>query len=151
MRVRLVAAPLLLTAALVVGCGSDDGGDDSSGGSSSEETTAEEFCEAYAAVEETSEFEETKDAIGELADMGLPEDAPEDAVAGFEVLADLAEKASDEKEATELGQDVDAEGQEQVNAFFTYSTETCEPASEEPSEEPSEDSSESPSDEETTE
>jgi hypothetical protein len=145
MRVRLVAAPLLLTAALVAGCGSDDGGDDSSGGSASEETTTEEFCEAYAAVEETSEFDETKDAIGELSDMGLPEDAPEDAVAGFEVLANLAEEASDEKEATELGQDVDAEGQEKVNAFFTYSTETCEPASEEPSE----DSSESPSDEET--
>lgn len=126
------AVPVLLLAALVAACG---GGDQEA----ADEVTTEEFCESYAAVEESEGFEDTKQGIADMAEQGLPDDAPEEAVKGFQVLADLAAEAKDDKQATELGSKIDAEGQQQVREFFTYATDACGPATPEaPTETPSE-------------
>lgn len=144
MRTRL-AAPLVLLTALAVGCGGDGGSEGGSESASGDEAvTSEQFCDSFTAIETTEDFESTKSAIGEMADQGLPEEAPEEAVAGFEVLTDLAAEADDEKEANKLGEDIDAEGQASVQAFFEYSATTC-------AEEPAPEDGESPADEPTDE
>lgn len=147
------AVPVLVLASVLAACGGGDGEGEGNEGDAEGVTTAE-FCDAYAEVASTTEFEETQQAIADLADLGLPEEASAEAVEGFEILAGIAEDAKDDADATELGSQIDAEGQAKVQEFFTYSTGACEQpapedgesggASEEPTEEPTEEPSEEP-------
>ena len=120
-RPTLTVAGLALVLGGAVACGSDDPE------SAPDDASPEDFCQVYADIEESDgdDLDSAKDAIGDLVEVGTPEDMPEDARSGFETLSELINEASDEDELDTLGEDLGQEAQSEFLAFVTYVTETC--------------------------
>jgi hypothetical protein len=127
-----VAAAVLLT-------GDDDGGDADEAPKSA---SVEEFCDGldeFDEVDDDASPEEQVDQAHEIADrlaeIGTPEDIPDDAREGFEIYLEaisevdaedieaLDEVESEEELADALG--ISSEEQEKITAFLEYTFETC--------------------------
>ncbi len=154
MKIALMA-PLVLLVGLTAGCGGDDSSDNADEPSSAAPTSAtatpsesespssaptetptppeptgdvqsvSEFCTAYAATEQNSDFATIKQWLVDTAERGLPEQVPDTAQSGFEVLYGVAAESADEAEAEARGKQVDDEGENQIDAFFRWAEKAC--------------------------
>ncbi|WP_372730082.1 hypothetical protein [Nocardioides sp.] len=129
-----ILAATLLVAGLGAGCGSDE--------KKSEETadapTTAEFCTAYNSLFESIEAgEQPTDAeavaalkswAAELESTGAPEDMPEDAQAGREIVVETIESLDDDATTEDIqavGSDLSAEDEKSSTAFGAYAQKTC--------------------------
>lgn len=133
MRALLVAATLVVAGSLTAGCGSDE-----SKQAAPEAATTEEFCAAYnslfesfSAAEPPSDEESVealKDWSAEMKQTGTPEDMPEDAQRGFDLVVETVAGVSDDATQADiqaLSDDFSAEEKTDSEAFGKYATETC--------------------------
>lgn len=140
-RLAALSAPALLVLSLTA-CGGGDGS------GAPEDASKEDFCKAYeaepefdaAGLQDASPEEQAKaikDALDELVDnfaeVGTPEDIPDDAREGFEISIDKAgdlsqddiEKAIKEKDEDFLDADVSGDDKEKVDAFDDWARDYC--------------------------
>lgn len=140
-----LASSLVLAAGALTACGgSDDSSADGDSASSTpspstEESTGEEvappsgdgssseFCTAYGEIVAAGgdDLAAAKDAIDKLSSVGVPDDMPDDAVAGYELIVDSINNAESEEELTELGNAFTEEDTTDLLAFTSYVSETC--------------------------
>jgi hypothetical protein len=139
MRMSLLAAPLLVVG-LLAGCG--DGGADSSGGADAGDApgtaSVAEFCQPFVDMleEVSAQGDELSDAdavrlaketADKLRETGTPDDMPEDARKGFELviakLADLPDDAT--KDEVEKAQQLTEEEQAYSTALSQYIASKC--------------------------
>ena len=146
MRALLVAATLVVAGSLTAGCGG--GGSDEAAPAVA---TTDEFCAAYnslfesfSAAEPPTDEESVqalKDWSAEMKKTGTPEDMPEDAQRGFDLVIDTVADVSDDATQADiqaLSDDFSAEEKTDSEAFGKYATETCPtPTPSLPSESPS--------------
>lgn len=129
MRAALGGA-LLLVGALLTACGG--------GGGAPADASEEEFCTAYnklydnlgdlASGDDKGAIEGMKDWGDTMAEVGTPEDAPEDARQGFDLLLQALDDVDPDASAEDLqqiGEDFSADEQKDIDAFSGYATETC--------------------------
>ncbi|QZY29246.1 hypothetical protein [Nocardioides coralli] len=135
---RSRAAGLVLLAGLLTGCGGEGGQDGQGGQAAPDDATQEEFCDAYAGLfsnfgemdpnDTSAGIRAFQDWAEEMEQVGTPEDIPEDARRGFEVMLDsIAEidPEASEEELNRLGEDLSPGDQESGNAFVTWATQEC--------------------------
>ncbi|WP_435741852.1 hypothetical protein [Nocardioides sp. SYSU DS0663] len=136
LRRAAVTSTLLLLAPLAA-CGGDE-----EASSAPEDASTEEFCEAYNSLYESlmsaspAEGEDPQEAavaalqdwVERMQEVGTPDELPDDARAGYELILDTASEI-DENSSMEdlqgLGGDLSAEEQEQATAFTTWAQEEC--------------------------
>ena len=175
----MTAATLILVAGGAVACGGDDNGgsgNDGGGGSASSDsggTSVDDFCGAFEefssslfeadTTDTAAVIKVLKDEAGKLDDVGTPEDIPEDAEEGLDLVLGAIQDLPDDAtldDISALEDDFSEEDKAKADAFDTYLADTCpelgsggdasSPAAPEsgdatPSEVPSESPSESPS------
>jgi hypothetical protein len=130
MRGALVGAGLVLMAGVVTGCGGDDAPDDASD---------KDFCDSFQRLGSSGDdFAKSKDAFKDLEDTGTPDDIPDDAREGFEIILDVANDADDSKEAAKKVEELSKDDQKKVEAFTTYTLKKCMDLPELPSDLPTE-------------
>ncbi|MDT0202327.1 hypothetical protein [Nocardioides sp. AE5] len=117
-RLALTGASLVLLGGMMTACGGGSGSDAPTNASK------EDFCEAYKAVNEAEEFDDGRDAVDDLKDVGTPEDIPDDARNGFEVLIDAVSDLKDEDDEIDDSDYTDEE-QENVGAFLSWVSTYC--------------------------
>jgi hypothetical protein len=117
--------------AVLAGCGGGDAG------SAPDNASTEDFCDAYLSMldEMMTMDPESDDAVtairewGEkLEEVGTPEDIPDDARDGFEVILEALselDEDSTQQDLEDLGGDLSAEEEQASEAFGEYVTETC--------------------------
>jgi hypothetical protein len=136
-RISLLAVPLLV-AGLLAGCG-DDGGDDAGDAADApKNATVEEFCQPFvdmyndvtdqgADISDADAVAIAKDTADKLREAGTPEDMPEDARKGWELviekLSELDEDAT--KEEVQEAQSLTEEEQEYSEALAQYVASKC--------------------------
>ena len=138
LRRAAATSSLLLLAPFAAACG---GGDDE-GGSAPADASADDFCTAYTSVfdsllsapTDSSQEEQEQAAVDalqewteEMQDVGTPEDMPEDARQGFELVLEEASAIDsvDDLEALEGGQDYSEDEQQQAEALNTWVADNC--------------------------
>lgn len=139
-RVAALAAPAVLLVSLTA-CGGDDGSD------APESASKEDFCEAYDAepdlegIDPSASPEEQADAIvtaiqdatDRLAEVGTPEDIPDDAREGFEVVIEVAnnldkdeaQKAIEEQDSEYFDNLVSGDDKEKSDALDEWASDYC--------------------------
>ena len=132
----LAAAGALVLLGALTACG-DDGGDAADPESAPQSASKEEFCDAFGNVftgimeagdDEQAQIAAVKDAVDELAEVGTPEDMPEDARKGFEIFVGLFDDVDEDTTAEELdqlGNDLSEEENAAGEAFTTWAMEEC--------------------------
>jgi hypothetical protein len=135
-RMSVLAAPLLVVG-LLAGCGDDGaGGDDAADAPS--DASVEEFCQPFVdMLQEVSAHGEdlsdadavrlAKETADKLREAGTPEDMPEDARKGFELVVEkLAELPDDAtKDEVEKAQQLTEEEQTYSTALSQYIASKC--------------------------
>ncbi|NYG58230.1 hypothetical protein BJ980_001153 [Nocardioides daedukensis] len=119
--VVVLLAAIGITLALVLG------GDDKDAKDAPTNASKDEFCEVaeeYGDLED-DEWEDASDIADEAAEVGTPEDIPEDARRGFLVALEILGEAKDEEDAERLSEDRSAADQKDLTAFFMYVGTTC--------------------------
>lgn len=115
------------------------------GGDSPDDASKDDFCDAMEKViNEADDFDKTKDAVADLADVGTPDDMDDDARDGFELLVDAYDDADDEDELEKAEDDLDSDEEDQSDAFGKYYLDKC--GSQMPSGLPSDMSTDMPTD-----
>ncbi|RYP88714.1 hypothetical protein EKO23_02195 [Nocardioides guangzhouensis] len=137
MRVALVGAGMVLMAGMLAGCGDD----------APENASKEDFCDAFEAVGSAGDdFDKGKERLQDLKDTGTPEDIPDDAREGFDILLGVVEDADSADEVDKAAEDLSKEDTKKVEAFTTYTIKKCTDLGDLPSEMPSDMPTELPSD-----
>lgn len=128
MKIPMLAASLVLVAGTASACG----------GAPTDAST-DDFCGAITKIGETSasvasdspteeQIKEIKDAFKNLEEVGTPEDIPDDAREGFELIVESVADVDDDATAEELekaGDDFSGEDEKKSDAFGEYVGETC--------------------------
>ena len=142
MRGALLGAGVVLMAGVLTGCGGDASDD------APEEASKKDFCGAFQKLGESGDdFDKSKEAFKDLEDTGTPDDMPDDARAGFELIIDIADEADSSEDAEKRVEDLSKDEQKEVEAFSTYTVKKCmDLPSELPSDLPTELPSDFPSD-----
>lgn len=108
------------------------------------DASEKDFCEAYNSSADAdvdpedaeAQAEALNDFAAELEEVGTPEDIPEDARKGFEVVVEAFGEISagdlEDEDAQQSLEEKYAEDEDDVNAFFEYAAETCAPEIESP-------------------
>lgn len=136
----LAAAVLLALSLTACGGDGDDGSANDDEGAPTE-ASEDEFCEVFREAEsagedlEDDDFDGQADLLNEYADkldeIGTPEDIPDDARHGFEVLVEaFGDVRPDDLEDEDAGKALEEkyeDDREDVEAFFDYYLETCQP------------------------
>ncbi|NHC23509.1 hypothetical protein G6553_10045 [Nocardioides sp. IC4_145] len=139
LRRAVATTSLLLIAPFAAACG---GGDDDEASAAPQDASSEDFCDAYtsifdsllAAPSDSSQDQQEEAAVDALKDwsermreVGTPEDLPEDARKGFELVLDEASDIDDVSDLQDLedSQDYSEAEQEQAQALNTWITENC--------------------------
>lgn len=140
MKLGMLAASLVLVAGAAAGCGgdSDSGSDDADSGSNNDSgASVEEFCGAfqdfYDDLTSVTGTEENlgkilKDAADQIEDAGTPDDIPDDAKEGLEVVLDQIDDLPDDASAEDisgLNSSLSEDEQAKSEAFTEYLNETC--------------------------
>jgi hypothetical protein len=135
-RLVQLTAGLVLVAGGVVGC-SDDGGGGGGGGAHDAPSTKEfcgalkEFKDDFDAADPTKDLEgyikTLKDAADTLADVGTPDDMPDDAQDGFDITVKKIDDLSDSATVDDLAGigEVSDEDQQKLDALDQYIARTC--------------------------
>jgi hypothetical protein len=141
MKLALTAASLLLVAGGAVACGSDDdssasdSGSDSGGGGG---TSTEEFCSAFGDFA-TSSFsggisdpaalvKQLKEEADKLEDVGTPDDMPDRAKEGLEVVLDAIDDLPDDADQADLAkidEQLSDEDEAKGEEFSTWVSDNC--------------------------
>ncbi len=123
MKIAMAAASLVLIAGGVTGCSSS--------------ASKEEFCNGYddfikALVDIDAEGEnygeKLKDAASEFEEVGTPEDIPDDAKEGLEIVFDTIQELDDDaspEDIENLDGDLSEDEQKKADAFEEYLEKTC--------------------------
>ena len=132
MKSALLAASLLLVGGSAVGCGG--GGADGAPTDASEK----DYCAGYqslfsdmssmANAGDKEIIAKIKDWAATMQETGTPKDIPKDARAGFETTLSLIDELDDdaqEKDFEKIDEDLSEEETSQVDAFDSYTTDTC--------------------------
>jgi hypothetical protein len=105
-----------------------DASDSPTSATTDDAASTEEFCDAMESMTSTSDDDFDADP-GKLADLlrdaGTPDDMPDDAARGREVMIEIADSASTGDDAEQAFEDLSATDEAATDAFFTYWTETC--------------------------
>lgn len=139
-RLAALAVPAVLLLSLTA-CGGDDADD------APESASKEEFCEAYNAEPADDDFDPEaspedqakaiidalKEATDKLADVGTPEDIPDDAREGFEVVINAVDGLDEEEVAKAIEEEdeeyfdsiVSGDDKEKGDAFEEWATGYC--------------------------
>lgn len=146
MRRSLVAVPLLLVLTLTAGCGDDDkdtsGGADPSASSSATQSTeasestsptaqatqpvtGKQFCTDTQVALHGNSSAGILQQVAQVVAKGLPEDMPKDAVAGIQVLIDIAPQLEKVSTAVQAYTDLSSTQRSNVNSLAAYLTKTC--------------------------
>jgi hypothetical protein len=137
LRRAVATTSLLLIAPFAAACGGDDDAD-----SAPQDASSGDFCEAYtsifdsllAAPSDSSQDQQEEAAVDALKDwsermreVGTPEDLPDDARKGFELVLGEASDIDDVSDLSDLedSQDYSDSEQEQAQALNTWVTENC--------------------------
>ena len=116
MRGALVGAGLVLMAGILTGCGGD----------APDDASEKDFCDAFQKLGDSGDdFDKSKDGFKDLEDTGTPDDMPDDARAGFELIIGIADEADSSKDAEKKVADLSKDEQKQVEAFSTYTVKKC--------------------------
>ncbi|QIX25239.1 hypothetical protein ncot_00540 [Nocardioides sp. JQ2195] len=110
-RLALVGASLALLGGLTACGGAPD------------DASKDDFCDAAKKIDASS-FDDAKDAVEDLNDVGTPEDISDDARDGFEFFVDEVGDADSEDDLPK-DEDLSDDEKKQSEAFFKYITETC--------------------------
>ncbi len=133
MKLGLLAASLVLVAGGAVGCGGDDG----DGGSDTKTASKDDFCQAFQDFyddltsitgEEDNLGEILKDAADNIEDTGTPEDIPDDAKEGLQLVLDQIDQLPDDATAEDISGlegDLSEDEQAKSDAFTAYLEKTC--------------------------
>jgi len=135
-KLSLLAAMALLLGFLA-GCGDDSSGGSDGGDSNS--TSAEEFCGVFLDMAQTAQEQGAdasdadalkllKDLADKLEEVGTPEDMPEDAQDGLQLLIDKIKDLPDDATAEDLAkveEDFTDEDKANQEALQTYLGEKC--------------------------
>jgi hypothetical protein len=136
MRAALTIAGLALAFGGLTGCGgSDDGG----GSSAPADASKDDFCEAFNGLFETVMAQATeadtsamvkaiKEWAADVEDVGTPNDMPDDARHGFELLVQQAKDIDDDatlEDFENLGKDLSADDEKDGKAFTDWATANC--------------------------
>ena len=136
MRVALVGAGMVLMAGMLAGCG-DDAPDNAS---------KKDFCDAFEAVGNAGDdFDKGKERLQDLKDTGTPEDIPDDAREGFDILLDVVDDADTTDDLDKAAGDLSKDDTKKVEAFTTYTIKKCTDLGDLPSDMPTELPSDLPS------
>ncbi|MEO9322427.1 hypothetical protein ABFT23_03000 [Nocardioides sp. C4-1] len=139
-RLAALAAPAVLLASLTA-CGGDDGSDAPDGASK------EDFCEAYQAEPALDDIDPdaspreqaeaivgaVQEATDRLAEVGTPDDIPDDAREGFETIIDVAndldvdeaEQAIEEQDSEYFDNLVTGDDRDKSDAFDEWGDDYC--------------------------
>ncbi|MDN4172095.1 hypothetical protein QWY28_03995 [Nocardioides sp. SOB77] len=137
LRRAAATSSLLLLAPFAAACGGDD-----EASSAPQDASTEDFCEAYssifdsllAAPSEGSQEEQEQAAVDalkewteQMREVGTPEDLPDDARDGFELVLDEASDIEDVSDLQDLddNQDYSESEQEASQALNTWIAENC--------------------------
>lgn len=137
MKLGLLAASLVLVAGGAVGCGGDDGGSGGGGGGDSKAASKDDFCQSFQDFyddltsitgEEDNLGEILKDAAKQIEDTGTPEDIPDDAKEGLQLVLDQIAELPDDATADDIAGlegDLSEDEQAKSDAFTDYLEKTC--------------------------
>jgi len=93
-----------------------------------EDASGFEFCQA-AKIDQKGfvpgEWDKAEDMAEKLEEVGTPEDIPENARAGAEIMLDLVDDSSDISEFTASAKDLDGGDQDKLIAYLDYVKKTC--------------------------
>lgn len=132
---HLAAAASLVLVASLSACGGGEGG--ISGSGAPDNASTDDFCEAYnglfkalmsSGADESTAIKALKQWASDMEEVGTPEDIPEDARRGFELLVETASNIDDDatlEDLSNLDKDFDEDDQKYGEAFTTWATETC--------------------------
>lgn len=132
MKLGTLAASLVLVAGGAVACGGDDG--DGGGGDAA---SKDDFCAAFQGFYDdltsvTGEEEDLgkvlKDAAQQIKDAGTPEDIPDDAKEGLDLVLDQIDDLPDDATAEDIANletDLSDDDQAKSDAFTEYLDKTC--------------------------
>jgi hypothetical protein len=137
-KLGLLTASLVLVAGGAVACGGDSdsggGAKDSGGGDAA---SVEDFCAAFQGFyDDLTSITGTEDNLGEILknaakkieDAGTPEDIPDDAKEGLELVLDQIDELPDDATADDISGlegDLTEEEQKKSDAFTEYLNKTC--------------------------
>jgi hypothetical protein len=130
MKHALMVASLVLVAGTTVGCGDDGPPTDAS---------KDDFCGVFddmltelgaldADAKPAEAVKALKKAGDDLADVGTPEDMPEAARDGYELILDEIEKLDDDasqEDVSKLGEDLGDSEQKSMDAYEKYLNDNC--------------------------
>ncbi|KRF12433.1 hypothetical protein ASG90_15825 [Nocardioides sp. Soil797] len=90
-----------------------------------DDASEKDFCDGWSKFEESSsDFDDAKDAVKDLEDVGTPKGISDDARKGFEFLVDEIGDADDEDDLPD-DSDLSDDEKKQSEAFSKYVMETC--------------------------
>ena len=112
MKLGMLAASLVLVAGAAAGCGGDsDSGSDNADGGGDSGASVEDFCGAFqdfyddlTSVTGTEDNlgEILKDAASQIEDAGTPDDIPDDAKEGLQIVLDQIDALPDDASAEDI-------------------------------------------------
>lgn len=121
MKIGLVAASLVLVAGGATACSSSASKEDFCNG-------YEDFIQALIEAEGENYGEKLKDAASDFEDVGTPDDIPDDAKEGLEIVMDRIQEIDDDatpEDVQNLDQDLSEDEQKKADAFEEYLQKTC--------------------------
>ena len=121
MKIGLMAASLVLVAGGATACSNSASKDEFCNG-------YEDFIKALFKAEGDNYGEQLKDAASEFEDVGTPDDIPDDAKEGLEIVMEKIQEIDDDATAEDvqnLDEDLSEDDQKKADAFEEYLQKTC--------------------------
>jgi len=127
MKIGLVAASLVLIAGGATACSNNASKKDFCAG-------YDDFVQALADADEKKNYgEQLKEAASDFEDVGTPEDIPDDAKEGLEIVMEAIQELDDDAtldDVSNLSEDLSEDENKKAEAFQEYLSKTCPDAGE---------------------
>ena len=122
MKIGLVAASLMLIAGGATACSNSASKEDFCNG-------YDDFIQALADADAEKNYgEQLKDAASDFEDVGTPEDIPDDAKEGLEIVMDAIQDLDDDAtpdDISNMNEDLSEDDNKKAEAFQEYLAKTC--------------------------
>jgi hypothetical protein len=132
MRAAVTIAGMALVCAGLTGCGGSDGGGSSSAPDDASKAAFNGFSEKVLAkaadADSAGMIQALKEWAGDIEDVGIPSEMPDDARHGFELFVSAAKDIDDDATLDDLrniGDDLSAADQKDGQAFSDWTTDNC--------------------------